>query len=226
MAGKKKRQSVGRQGSIPSRGPRTHQGFPRWLTLDNHTAAAELRHQCEDGTVPVPVFTKLLERGYREPPEANGDAIERRRMIYLEKDENPFTYRKPDTTSETPRTTQMRSFTLGNPVVRRRLQQEWEDGTMHPTIRKWFIEHGRELLRKQTDQKPLRLYWGAHGKPWDYDVMKEQEAAAIADLEAQKKTEALRRQAPDEEQKEPAAGKQEADEGNVLEVYVPEEDRA
>jgi hypothetical protein len=177
--------------------------------------------------VSVPVFIKLLDRGYRKPPEANGDAIQRSAIVYLKKGEDPFTWRKPDTTSETLRTTQMQSFTLGNPVVRRRLQQEWENGTMQPTIRNWFIEHGRELLlQKQTEQRPQRFYWGFQGRPWEYDPMKKQEEKAIADLKAHKEAEASGRPVPAEKQKDLAAGEQETGEGNGLEVYKPKEDHA
>ena len=223
MAGQKKLQRVGRQGRTAHHIPRTDQGFPRGLTLDNPIAAAALRHQCEEGTVPVPVFIKLLERGYRKPPK--GEAIKSTRMPFIDKDGRPWDWKERLTAAQHPQTTLIRSFTLGNPVVRRRLQREWEDGTMHPTICNWFIEHGWELLLKQTEQKPRMPYVGRHGLPWEYDVMADQEKEAIAAQKVQNKTEALARPAHAEEPKEPAAGDQEAGEPEELEVYREKEDR-
>ena len=225
MAGQKKRQSVGRPGSIPSRVPRIQPGFPRWLTLENAAAVAKLRHQCEEGTVPLSIFLKLLDRGYRKPPK--GEAFEPTRMPFIGTDGRPWNWQQQqrDTAARFPQTTQSRSFTLGNPVVRRRLQREWEDGTIHPAICKWVIEHGRDLRLKETAQDRRMPFIGRRGLPWQHDVMKEQQDRAIAYQKAEREAEARARHVPGEAQKEPAAGEQEAGETDVLEVYKEEKDR-
>jgi hypothetical protein len=212
-------QSVGRHGRTPYQVSRTLQGFLQSLTLDNAVSAAALRHQCEEGTVPVQVLIKLLDWGYRKPPK--GVATKSTRMPFIGKDGRPWDWeeRLRETAAQDPQTTVIQSFTLGNPVVRRRLQREWEDGAMHPTTRNWFIEHGWELLLKQTEPKPPRIpYVGRHGLPWQDDPMKDQEDAAIKAQEDQKKREELARRAPEEET-EPAAGEQEAVELEELELY-------
>ena len=221
---KTKRQSIGGHVRTADRGPRPLHGILRSLSLDNPLAAMELRHQCEEGTVPVRVFVKLLDSGYRTPPEDNGDAAMRRSLIVLEPGETPFGYRPPDTTAATPRTTRIQSFTLGNPVVISRLQGEWEDGTMPPAIRNWFLAHSSGLLRKQTEQRPpLVLFdlYGKGGKIWDDDPMKEQEAKAIAAQKAQDEIEEGARQQRTQERQGSDAGDQEPADPDVLEVYRP-----
>ncbi len=217
MAGLKKRQSVDRRVRTPYQTPRTLQGFLQSLTLDNPTAAAALRHQCEEGTVPVSLFIKLLDRGYRKPPQ--GEATSSTRMPFIGKDGRPWDWEQRQRDAQTPQTTQIRSFTLENPVVRKRLQQEWEDGIMPPTIYNWFIENGWEKLRKQIEPRFRMPYVGRHGLPWQYDPMAEQEREALAAQAARNKAEELARPAHDEEQKELVVGEQEAGETNELEVY-------
>ncbi len=186
-----KHQSIGRQAKTPSQAPPALKGFLRSLTLDNTAGAAVLRRQCEDGTVRVSVFIKLLDWGYRKPPK--GEPIKSTRMPYIGKDGRPWDWeeRQRAEAAQVSQTTRIQSFTLGNPVVRRRLQREWENGTMHPVLRGWLIRHGRELLLKQPKQKFRMPYVGRHGLPWEYDVMKDQQDAAIKAQEEQQKAEAL-----------------------------------
>jgi hypothetical protein len=216
---KTKRQRIGGHVRTADRGPRPLHGILRSLSLDNPLAAVELRHQCEEGTVPVRVFVKLLDSGYRTPPEDNGDAAMRRSLIVLKPGETPFDYRPPDTTAATPRTTRIQSFTLGNPVVISRLQGEWEDGTMPPAIRNWFLAHGPELLRKQTERRPPLLIYSPDGTLWDNDPMKEQQDKAIAAQKAQDEIEEGARQQRKQERRGSDAGDQEPEDPNVLEVY-------
>jgi len=216
---KTKRQSIGGHVRTADRGPRPLHGILRSLSLDNPLAAMELRHQCEEGTVPVRVFVKLLDSGYRTPPEDNGDAAMRRSLLVLKPGETPFDYRPPDTTAATPRTTRIQSFTLGNPVVISRLQGEWEDGTMPPAIRNWFLAHSSGLLRKQTERRPPLLYYDPDGLPWDNDPMKEQQDEAIAAQKAQDEIEEGARQQRKQERQGSDAGDQEPEDTNVLEVY-------
>src|SRR5882762_659355 len=68
--------------------PRTLQGFLQSLTLDNPVSAAALRHQCEEGTVSVPVLIKLLDCGYLKPPK--GVATQASRMPFIGKDGRPW----------------------------------------------------------------------------------------------------------------------------------------
>jgi hypothetical protein len=204
--------------------PRALQGILQSLTLDNAVSAATLRHQCEGGTVPVRVLIKLLDCGYLKPPK--GVPTKASRMPFIGTDGRAWDWKERlrEAAAQDPQTTLIQSFTLGNPVVRTRLQRELEDGTMHPTVCNWFIEHGWELLLKQTEQKFRMPYIGRHGLPWFYDVMADQEKEAIEAQKAQNKTEARAQQAPEVE-KEPAAGEQEAVELEELEVYREKGDR-
>ena len=220
----KKGHSVGRQARTPDRVPQTHDGFLRSLTVDNSMAAAELMHQCEEGSVNDRVFVSLLERGYGKRQQKEDETLHGRRLRFIASDGLSWDKRLSDTTATTPEISRIRSFTLGNSLVRSRLLYEWEEGIMRPAIYKWFLERGPELLMKQTEQRPPLAIISEGGLPWLNDPMAEQEAEAIAAQEAQDKREKSVRQPPKQESIGLVAGAQEAEEADELEVYREGED--
>jgi hypothetical protein len=188
----------------------------RSLTLDNPAAAAELRHQCEEGSVPDTVLLRLLNEGYGNRRKGKDEAPRRKSLVYTALDGHPWDKGMRDTTSTTPEMTQIQSFTLGNPVVRCRLLYEFEHGRMRPAVYHWFIEHGPELLKQSEPEIAPCAYVGMHGLPWLYDPMAEQEAAAIARMKARAKKESTGQ--PGEQAPEGlVAAEEEAEE--TLEVY-------
>src|SRR5215470_1338799 len=141
-------------------------GDLRSFTFDNPVAAAELKYQCEEGSVPDSVLLMLLATGYGKKRK---DKISRgKSLAFVGRDGRPWDPRMRDMTSTTPEITPIQALTLGNPVVCSRLRYEFEEGIMRPAIYKWFIEHGPELL-KQTERRPLLYFVGEKGLPWEND---------------------------------------------------------
>jgi len=189
-------------------------GDLRSFTFDNPVAAAELKYQCEEGTVPDSVLLMLLATGYgkkRKDKTSRGKSL-----AFVGLDGLPWDPRMRDMTSTTPEITPIQALTLGNPVVRSRLRYEFENGIMRPAIYNWFIEHGTELL-KQTERRPLLYFVGKKGLPWENDPLAEREKTFIARQAAQAKKELTGQ--PPEETPEEVTGEEEAEE--TLEVYRP-----
>ena len=189
-------------------------GDLRSFILDNPVAAAELKYQCEEGTVPDSVLLMLLATGYgkkRKDKTSRGKSL-----AFVGLDGLPWDPRMRDMTSTTPEITPIQALTLGNPVVRSRLRYEFENGIMRPAIYNWFIEHGPELL-KQTERRPLLYFVGKKGLPWENDPLAEREKTFIARQAAQAKKELTGQ--PPEETPEEVTGEEEAEE--TLEVYRP-----
>jgi len=189
-------------------------GDLRSFTFDNPVAAAELKYQCEEGTVPDSVLLMLLATGYgkkRKDKTSRGKSL-----AFVGLDGLPWDPRMRDMTSTTPEITPIQALTLGNPVVRSRLRYEFENGIMRPAIYNWFIEHGPELL-KQTERRPLLYFVGKKGLPWENDPLAEREKTFIARQAAQAKKELTGQ--PPEETPEEVTGEEEAEE--TLEVYRP-----
>jgi len=190
-------------------------GDLRSFILDNPVAAAELKYQCEEGSVPDPVLLALLDAGYGKRRKGK-ETSRGKSLAFVGRDGRPWDQRMRDMTSTAPEITPIQALTLGNPVVRSRLRYEFEDGTMRPRIYKWFIEHGPELL-KQTERRPPLYFVGDNGLPWENDPLAEREKAFIARREAQAKKELTGQ--PPEETPEEVTGEEEAEE--TLEVYRP-----
>ena len=143
-------------------------GDLRSFTFDNPVAAAELKYQCEEGTVPDSVFLMLLAAGYGNRRKGKDETSRGKSLVFIDRDGRPCDPRMRDMTSTTPEITPIQALTLGNPVVRSRLRYEFEEGIMHPAIYKWFIEHRPELL-KQTERRPPLFFVGRKGLPWEND---------------------------------------------------------
>jgi hypothetical protein len=191
------------------------------LTLDNPMAAAELRHQCEEGRVPVSVLIELLNIGY--PPELNDKAIEGGGIDWIGEDGHPLPRPLLENTAKTLRTRQdiARTLTLDNPMVVMWVRRQWEGKTMRPALRLWFIRNGYQRLAVRKMKRRLPFI----GVPWRHDPMAQQEAEAIAAQEAQNKAEELARPAQEQEPKGPVTGEQEAEGPEELEVYREKGDR-
>lgn len=213
------RQRVGRQARTPDQVPRTNRGIPRSLTLDHPMAAAALRHQCEEGTVPDTVFIALLEDGYGTRQKQKDETSKGQSIAFIGPDGRPWDERLRATTATTPQTTQSQFFTLANPLVRRRLQPKWDDGTMHPKIREWFIRNGYQSIDVKQTKPPLAFI----GLPWLHDPMAEQERAALAAQAAQEKAGSLARDSSEEKAPDPVGGEHDSEDPNVP-VLVREED--
>ena len=192
-------------------------GDLRSFTSDNPVAAAALRHQCEEGSVPDSVLLALLAAGYGKRRKGK-ETSRGKSLAFVGRDGRPWDPRMRDMTSTTPEITPIQALTLGNPVVRSRLRYEFEDGTMRPRIYKWFIEHGPELL-KQTERRPLLYFVGKKGLPWENDPLAEREKTFIARQAAQAKKE-LTGQPPEQAPEGLVNGEEEADDIPV--VYRPE----
>jgi len=191
-------------------------GDLRSFTLDNPVAAAELKYQCEEGSVPDPVLLALLDAGYGKRRKGK-ETSRGKSFAVVGRDGRPWDPRMRDMTSTTPEITPIQALTLGNPVVRSRLRYEFEDGIMRPRIYKWFIEHGPELLKQAEQRLPL-FFVGNNGLPWENDPLAEREKAFIARREAQAKKE-LTGQPPEQAPEGLVTGEEEAEE--TLEVYRP-----
>jgi hypothetical protein len=96
------------------------------------------------------------------------------------------------------------------------VRRRWEDGTIRPALRKWLVRNGDRCIDVKQTKRRLAFI----GVPWLMkDPMAEQEAAAIAKLEAQNRMEEQEQQAREQEQQGLVAGEQEAEEPEELEVY-------
>ena len=220
----KKRQSVGDQAGSHHTAPRTSQEFARQLSFQSGPALVRLKHECETGRVSVSLFITLLNYADGPPREGEGDLV--KRVIYFRHGrpaENPLrqnTAKAPRTARET-----AKALTLGNPVVRRRLQREAEEGRLHPAIAKWLMAYGERKDVTQSQRRGLHFVTRSGLLPWERDPLAKEEAAAIAAQEAQNKAEEQARLAHEQEPKGPVAGEQEAEEPEELEVYREKGDR-
>jgi hypothetical protein len=185
-------------------------------------ALARLKYECERGTVSVSRFVQLLECAYGSPRADEKHLIPRGGLIFL-KNGRPWRDQQPSASVKVPRTprTIAQSLTLGNGIVRRRLEREEKKGILPLAIARWLMAHAM----KETPSQPKRMYYSQlNGQlPWEHDPMAEQEREAIAAQKARNEAEELARASKAKPAQGPADEAHEAEDPNVPEL-VREED--